>query len=178
MLKKERRNKMQAIVFTSNTGHTQEYAQMLGVELGLPCYDLKQAKSNLPSGAEIVYLGWIMAGNVQGLKKALRRYDVKAVCAVGMSGNSDQLKEMYDKYRFLEDTPLFYLQGGLEYQKLKGVYKFMIGTIKNVMGKKLETKEEKSPEEQEMLELIVNGRSTVSKEKLSDVLAYLKENVI
>lgn len=41
---------MQAIIFTSNTGHTQEYAQMLGKELGLPCYALKQAKGNLPSG--------------------------------------------------------------------------------------------------------------------------------
>ncbi|MGN0788434.1 MAG: flavodoxin domain-containing protein [Christensenellales bacterium] len=166
---------MQAVVYTTNTGHTQEYAQILGTELGLPCYDLKQAKNSLPSGAEIVYLGWIMAGNVQGLKKALRRYDVKAVCAVGMSGNDSQLKEMYDKYRFLEDTPLFYLQGGMEYQKLRGLYKFMIGTIKKVMGKKLEAKEDKTQEEQEMLDLIVNGRSTVSKENLREVLAYLNK---
>ena len=169
---------MQAIIFTSNTGHTQEYAQMLGKELGLPCYDLKQAKSKLSSGVDVVYLGWIMAGNVQGLKRALRRYDVKAVCAVGMSGNDKQLEEIYEKYMFLEETPLFYLQGGLEYQKLKGVYKFMIGTIKKVMGKKLETKENKTQEEQDMLDLIVNGKSTVSKEKLSDVLAYLKEKTI
>lgn len=169
---------MQAIIFTSNTGHTQEYAQMLGEELGLPCYDLKQAKSNLPSGVDVIYLGWIMAGNVQGLKKALRRYSVKAVCAVGMSGNDKQLEEIYDKYMFLEDTPIFYLQGGMEYQKLKGVYKFMIGTVKKVMGKKLEAKEEKTQDEQEMLDLIVNGKSMVSKEKLSEVLAYLKENMI
>ena len=169
---------MQAIIFTSNTGHTQEYAQMLGKELGLPCYDLKQAKSKLSSGVDVVYLGWIMAGNVQGLKRALRRYDVKAVCAVGMSGNDKQLEEIYEKYMFLEETPLFYLQGGLEYQKLKGVYKFMIGTIKKVMGKKLETKENKTQEEQDMLDLIVNGKSTVSKEKLSDVLAYLKGKTI
>mgnify|MGYP003288585503 CR=1 FL=1 len=169
---------MQAIIFTSNTGHTQEYAQMLGEELGLPCYDLKQAKSKLSSGVDVVYLGWIMAGNVQGLKKALRRYSVKAVCAVGMSGNDKQLEEIYEKYMFLEETPLFYLQGGLEFQKLKGVYKFLIGTIKKVMGKKLETKENKTQEEQDMLDLIVNGRSMVSKEKLSEVLAYLKEKTI
>ncbi|MGN0797028.1 MAG: flavodoxin domain-containing protein [Christensenellales bacterium] len=169
---------MQAIIYTSNTGHTQEYAQMLAGELGIPCYDLKQAKNNLSSGVDVIYLGWIMAGNVQGLKKALRRYSVKIVCAVGMSGNDNQLKEIYDKYIFLEDTPLFYLQGGLEYHKLKGVYKFMIGTIKKVMGKKLETKENKTQEEQEMFELIINGKSTVSKEKLSEVLAYLKEKTI
>ena len=169
---------MQAIIFTSNTGHTQEYAQMLGEELGLPCYDLKQAKSNLPSGVDVIYLGWIMAGNVQGLKKALRRYSVKAVCAVGMSGNDKQLEEIYDKYMFLEDTPIFYLQGGLEYQKLKGVYKFMMSTVIKMMGKKLEAKEEKTQEEQDMLDLIVNGKSMVSKEKLSEVLAYLKENMI
>ncbi|MGN0765294.1 MAG: hypothetical protein ACI4MO_02300 [Christensenellales bacterium] len=168
---------MQAIIFTSNTGHTQEYAQILAGELGLPCYDLKQAKSNLPSGVDVIYLGWIMAGNVQGLKKALRRYSVKVVCAVGMSGNDNQLDEIYDKYMFLEDTPIFYLQGGMEYQKLKGVYKFMIGTVKKVMSKKLEAKE-KTQDEQDMLDLIVNGKSMVSKEKLSEVLAYLKENVI
>jgi hypothetical protein len=53
---------MKAIIYTSNTGSTAEYAQLLGNELNLPVHSLQQAKNKVLSGSEIIYLGWIMAG--------------------------------------------------------------------------------------------------------------------
>ena len=52
---------MKAIIYTSNTGSTAEYAQLLGKELNLPVHSLQKAKNKVPAGSEIIYLGWIMA---------------------------------------------------------------------------------------------------------------------
>ena len=58
--------KPSAIVYTSNTGYTAEYARMLGEKTGLPVWEL--ASRQVPKGSDIVYLGWLMAGNIQGYK--------------------------------------------------------------------------------------------------------------
>ena len=60
-----------AIVYTSNTGYTQRYAAMLGRAAGLPVHRLGDAA--LPRGTAVVYLGWLCAGGIKGLKKACRR---------------------------------------------------------------------------------------------------------
>ena len=78
---------MDAIVYTSNTGFTEKYAKLLGGKLFLPVYSLEEAKGKLAAGAEIIYLGWLMAGTVKGYKPAVRRYRIRAVGAVGMAAN-------------------------------------------------------------------------------------------
>ena len=76
--------RMKAIIYTSNTGSTAEYAQLLGNELNLPVHSLQQAKNKVLSGSEIIYLGWIMAGGIKGYKEAAKLYKVRAVCGIGM----------------------------------------------------------------------------------------------
>ena len=73
-----------AIVYTSNTGYTRQYATLLGEKTGLPVYSLEEAASRLPCGNCVIYLGWLMAGKVQGYAKAAKRYQIAAVCGVGM----------------------------------------------------------------------------------------------
>lgn len=48
---------MKAILYTSNTGFTARYAELLGQHTGLPVYTLSQAKRTLPAHAEVIYLG-------------------------------------------------------------------------------------------------------------------------
>ena len=43
-----------AILYTSNTGFTRQYAQMLGGKLGLPVYPLQEAFSELPRGSSVI----------------------------------------------------------------------------------------------------------------------------
>lgn len=88
---------MEAIVYTSNAGSTAEYAQLLGKKLNLPVYSIKQAKNKVSCGSEIIYLGWIMAGEIKGYKKATKLYKVRAVCGVGMGQTGTQLKEIRNK---------------------------------------------------------------------------------
>ena len=47
---------MKAIVYTSQTGHTQRYAQMLAERTGVPAYSLKEAGKSLRRGEEIFYI--------------------------------------------------------------------------------------------------------------------------
>ena len=84
---------MKAIIYTSNTGSTAEYAQLLGKELNLPVHSLQQAKNKVPAGSEIIYLGWIMAGGIKGYKEAAKLYKVRAVCGVGMGQTGTPRKE-------------------------------------------------------------------------------------
>ena len=54
---------MNAIIYTTNTGSTERYARLLAKETGLPAYSLAEAKKRVFAGAEVIYLGWIMAGS-------------------------------------------------------------------------------------------------------------------
>ena len=87
---------MKAIIYTSNTGSTAEYAQLLGKKLNLPVHSLQQAKNKVLAGSEIIYLGWIMAGGIKGYKEAAKLYKVRAGCGIGMGQTGTQLKEVRD----------------------------------------------------------------------------------
>ena len=163
---------MDAIVFTSNTGFTAQYARLLGEKLGLPVCSLDEAKGTLEEGTEILYLGWLMAGLVKGYKKAAKRYRIAAVCGVGMGAGGSQIKEVRKGNAIPENIPLFTLQGGFELNKLHGIYKFMMNTMKRTVGKKLAAKPDKTADEQDMLDLLLRGGSRVSEENLRPVLEW------
>lgn len=163
---------IQAIVYVSQTGHTKHYAEMLGEKVGLPVYELTDANKKLPPKSEIIYLGWLMAGTVKGYKKASKRFDIDALCGVGMTGGDSQLADMRKANQISDDLPLFYLQGGFEMDKLHGIYKLMMQIMKKTAGKGLAEKQSRTHEEDDMLELLLNGGNEVSAGKLSEILSW------
>ena len=64
---------MNAIIYTTNTGSTERYAKLLAQKTGRPAYSLTEAKKQVFAGAEVIYLGWIMAGSVKGYAEAAQR---------------------------------------------------------------------------------------------------------
>ena len=110
---------MKAIVYTSNTGTTKEYAELLSDKLSLPYYSLDEIKYKVKPGSKIIYLGWIMASGVKGYKKVVKDYDVRAVCAVGMGATGTQVKEVRTK-----------IKSQVQYQSL--LYKVVL-MLKNFM---------------------------------------------
>lgn len=163
---------IQAILYTSNAGHTKAYAELLGQEISIPVYELSEAMHTLAKGTEIIYLGWLMAGVIKGYKKACRHFDIKALCGVGMAANGSQLTDIHKANAVPAGLPLFTLQGGFELDKLHGVYKLMMSTMQKTAGKGLADKKDRTPEEDEMLSLLQNGGNLVVKENLCDVLAW------
>ena len=165
---------MKAIVYTSNTGSTARYAAILGQETGLPVYSMDEAKRAVPAGAEVLYLGWLMASGIKGYAKAAKRYHVRAVCAVGMGSTGSQLELVREKNAVPAEVPLFTLQGNLDASKLRGVYQLMISIMMKSAGKGLSEKPDRTPEEDDLLDAIQNRRDRICPENLTAVLDWYR----
>lgn len=164
-----------AIVYTFNTGFTAQYARLLAEETGLPVYPPKEASRALPGGSSVLYLGWLMAGKVQGYDKAAKLFAIPALCGVGMGANGSQDADIRKANRIADSVPVFTLQGGFDRSKLRGVYKLMMTVMAKTVGKQLARKPDRTPEETDMLELLQSGGSRVCRKNLDGVLTWYRE---
>ena len=163
---------MDAIIYTTNTGSTGQYAKLLAQETGLPAYSLAEAKKRVFAGAEVVYLGWIMAGSVKGCAGAAKRYQVCAVCGVGMGQTGTQTESVRKKSAIPANIPLFTLQGNFDIKKLHGIYRPMMKIMVKTAGKSLAKKKDRTPEENDMLDMMLHSGERVKAENLSAVLDW------
>lgn len=163
---------MDAIIYTTNTGSTERYAILLAQKTGLPVYSLAEAKKRVFAGAGVIYLGWIMAGSVKGYAEAGKRYQVRAVCGVGMGQTGTQADSVRKKSAVPANIPLFTLQGNFDVKKLHGVYRPMMEIMVKTAGKALAEKKDRTPEEDDMLDMIRCGGERVKAENLSAVLDW------
>lgn len=166
---------VKAIVYTSNAGHTRAYAELLSKRTGLPAYDLASAGRSLSRGAAVIYLGWIMAGQIRGYKKAAGLYDVRALCGVGMAAGDNLPAEMKKTNAVPEELPLFILQGGFDMEKLHGIYRLMMKLMKKSFGKQLAQKKDPTPSEKDTLALLTHGGDRVSEERLDGVMEWFND---
>lgn len=163
---------MKAIVYTSNTGSTQKYAEMLSEKIGCPCYSLHNAERKIELGTEIIYMGWIMANEIKGYREAVKQYKVVAVCAVGMGKTGTQVEEVQQKNHISGEIPLFTLQGGFDIRKLHGVYKMMMNVMVKTAGKALADKADRTEEEEDMLDMMLHGGNRVCEDNLDTILNW------
>ena len=163
---------VKTIIYTTNTGSAERYARLLSQETGLPACSLAEAKKKVPSGAEIIYLGWIMAGSVKGYAEAAKRFRVRAVCGVGMGQTGTQTDSVRKKTAVPANIPLFTLQGSFGVKKLHGVYRPMMEIMVRTAGKALAEKTDRTPEEDDMLDMMLHGGQRVRPENLRAVLDW------
>ncbi len=162
------------IVYKSNTGFTQEYAQLLGRAAGLEAVPLEQA-DRLPEGSEVLYMGPLMAGHITGVERAVRRFAVQAACAVGMSPPEETMLSGLSRSNYVPDGPIFYLQGGWAPKKAGWLRRRMVAMATKSLREKLQNKPARTPEEQANLDMLVKGGSFVSPQNLGPVRAWLEE---
>ena len=165
---------MNAILFTTNTGSAERYAKLLADRTGLPVYSLREAKKAVPAGAAVLYLGWVMAGCVQGYAAAAKRYNVRAVCAVGMGRTGTNADAVREKTAVPERIPVFTLQGNFNVKKLRGMYRVMMELMVKTAGKHLAEKKDRTPEEDDMLDMMLQGGERVKAENLRAVLDWYR----
>ena len=70
------------------------------------------------------------------------------------------------------DIPLFTLQGNFDVKKLRGVYRPMMEIMVKTAGKGLAEKSDRTPEEDDMLDMMLHGGERVKEENLSAVLDW------
>lgn len=158
------------IVYCSNTGSAKKYAELLSEKTGLPCVDISK-RSSVSADEEIIFIGWIMAGSLQGLKEVRETFsDIKAVCGVGMMKSEKATEETKAKNGITE--PYFFLPGDFDMNKLKGMYKMMMGMmLKMVKGKIKENGDEKG---EEMLKMLENGIILFDEKEIEQVVEFVK----
>lgn len=168
------------IVYKSKTGFTQRYAQWLQEETQ---FDLKRLEDLSPaalSGYEtVIFGGRLHAGRVDGLKKLLGlvRGQRLLIFATGASpAEATALTEgMWAENltpEQLQAIPHFYLQAGLNYERMGLADRLMMKVFASMMRKK----KDKTPEDMEMAKAISQSYDLSSKEHIAPLLECLRAN--
>lgn len=159
---------MSTIIYTTNAGSSEKYANMLGEKTGYSVVSLAKSGS-VSADEEIIYIGWVMAGTLQGYADAIKKFsNIKAVCAVGMSSDDKDKSELQMKNNITQ--PLFLLAGSFSISKLKGMYKLMMNMAVKAMQSKIK---DASDDEKKALDMFVNGFDFVSEDNLTPIIEFL-----
>lgn len=159
------------IVYESKTGFTKRYADMLAAKTGLMAYPVK-ALSKLQRDEEIIFLGWMKVGKIQGLNK-VRQLKLKLVCGSGTGRTAEPDTETVVSRNKLEGLPFFYLRGGcFPLKQLKGMDKFMM----RLFVKMLKGRKDQDEKLAESISIIENGFDGVKEDNLLPVLEWLAKN--
>ena len=162
--------KFDAIVYTSKAGHTKRYAEMLGQITGKPVLTREDALSSLPAGSRIVYMGWLHASHIKGYPQAAERFQIPIVCGVGLCDTGTLLDEVRKATPIPDDVRLFTLQGSIDRSRLKGLDKLLI----SMLTKGLESKKDRSEQDERMLELLKSDADLVRSANLKELLTVLE----
>ena len=93
-------------------------------------------------------------------------------CAVGMGQTGTQTDSVRKKTGVPAGIPVFTLQGNFDVKKLHGVYRPMMELMVKTAGKALAEKSDRTPEEDDMLDMMRCGGERVKEENLSAVLDW------
>ena len=157
-----------AIAYESKTGFTKRYAEMLAVRTRLKIFPVKEI-SKINQDEEIIFLGWMKVGKIQGLDK-LRNYNVKAVCGSGTGRTAEPNIEAVIARNKIENIPFYYLRGGcLPLKDIKGIDKIMLFMFLKI----LKSRKDKDEKTEEAISIIENGFNGVKEENLEPVLKWL-----
>ncbi len=166
---------IKAIVYESNTGFTKEYAELLSEIIGIPAIPTIDNSMFHGEREPVIFLGWVCAGKINGIRMARLKYNPVIIAGVGMTQQSDKYAFTLAQQNNI-DVPFYYLQGGLHREKLKGFYKMMFKMVANpILRKAKKGKTQLSEQEQYMLDLIKNGGTFVKRENLEELIAKYRE---
>lgn len=158
------------IVYCSNTGSAKKYAELLSEKTGIPCTDISKSSAISPD-EEIIFIGWIMASALQGLKEIRSTFsNIRAICGVGMMKGEKITEETKAKNGITE--PYFFLPGDFNMNKLTGMHKMMMGMMLKMMkGKIKESGDEKGAE---MLKMLEDGIILFDEKEIDPIVEILK----
>lgn len=169
------------IIYRSKTGFTEKYAKWLAESLSCKAvsYDEKD-HLDLAAYNTIIYGGSLHAGSIRGVKWFKREASKqtasnKIVLAVGaMPSKSPAVRDAIDQNFTAEEQKqikVFYLQGGLNYEKLGFVDKQMMKMFAKMLAKKKDATEE----EREAAKAVAGSYDAADRAFLKPVIEYIQQ---
>ena len=148
------------IVYGSQYGTTQRYAERFSELTRLPCIRSEEVKDFSPYD-RVIHFGGLYAGGVKGLRKTLRalgEHTGLIIVTVGLADVTDEenLANIRNALRrqvpghLLEKTQVFHLRGGIDYRKLSLKHKAMMTLLYHSV--KNQPEEQKTAETRAMIE--------------------------
>ena len=160
------------IIYESKTGFTKKYANMLAAKTKLKVFPTKEI-SKVNNEEEIIFLGWMKVGKIQGLNK-LRKRNVKVVCGSGTGRTAEPSIEAVIARNKIENKEFFYLRGGCRpLKELKGMDRIML----SLFVKMLKSRNDKDEKTEEAVMIIENGYDGVEEKNLEPLYDWLSANV-
>lgn len=170
------------IVYSSQSGFTEKYANWLGDRLSAKVMKLDEAKkissAEFDKADAVIYGGWVMAGKPVGadwfLKHIPEWKEKKLVlfCVGGCPGDApdieDNLKNaLTDEQR--QYVKAFYCQGGFNYERMGLPSKLAMKAFASMINKK----KDKTEEDRIMGEMITHSYDISDEKFLDPIVAYI-----
>ena len=161
------------IVYQSNTGFTQQYAEMLAKAEKLKVFSFEEAQ--LDAETEVFYMGPLMAGRITGADKACKQFKVVGVCGVGMSPPGKDILNTISKANAAISVPMFYLQGGWNPKKVGFIKRRAVEMVTKSFREALLAKRNRTEYEQQNLDMLLKGGSFVAYKNLDTIRNWMHE---
>ncbi len=170
------------IVYKSSTGFTKWYAEQLAAALSCPLLPLKEATAEGLSHYDTVIFGSrAHAERIDSFDKAkalVKQSGVQELILFVTGATPNAATAIVDKFwannltpEELSSLPHFYMQSGLNYEKMSLPDKLMMKVAATMMKKK----KEKTPEDLLFEEAIAHSFDHKSPEYIQPLLAYLRQ---
>lgn len=152
------------IIYYSKTGFTKRYARWLAETLKCDCVPYEDRKKVCIEDYDAVIFGsWLRAGTIQRLKwfqSKIAGMNGKKCIVFAVGAAPAEAKEVVDKV-YAQNFPgdkgnnveFFYLQGGIDYDKMGSVERMAMRMLCKMIG----SKKQKTSEDEGMLQMISNS---------------------
>ncbi len=166
------------VLYKSKYGNTYQYATWIADELQWEIRDFsKFTKAEVNNYQNIIFGSGVYMGRMNKNKKVLQWFKDKPIIIFACAGNNNVEKDIEDiknsnfNQEQLAFHKFFYLPGGVDFSKVKGIYKMML----NVFQKIMERKKNKTKEEEAILKGFYSPTNYVNKEQIQEIVSYAKK---
>ena len=170
------------VIYTSQTGFTKNYAELIGKEANCDCADVKKAgKINLSDYDAVIFGGWFMADTIAKISWFKKKIPELAaagkkiiVYVVGASPAESVAVPGAIRKNFTDEEwskiKVFYCPGGLNYDKMN----WLSRTVMKMLAKALSSKKDATEDDRKKAEMISSSYSLFDKKYIDPILAELK----
>lgn len=129
------------IIYGTNYGTSKRYAEELGRRMQVSVVAYKQL-GDINEYTDIIYIGGLYAGGVCGMSKTLKKWktdEKKSLCIISVGLSNHRAQENIDVIRkniklqlpdeLYQMARIYHLRGGIDYSKLSGLHKVMMGLL-------------------------------------------------
>ncbi len=169
-----------AVIYSSKSGFSRQYAEIIAKELNINMYNIKEAKEKLIAKSEIIYVAGITVTKIRELSRVNRLFRVQYVIGVGMTDYSEEYENTIFSNNINISDKFYYTPGGYDATKTKGLDKFLISLLK-LYYKQLKKDAKKRnkellPKDQDIINILEKGYSNKVSEKYLE--RFFKEVVL